>query len=154
MNKGPDIKGNPLVVFVCLIVVSYIFGEFIFPTYPLIYFINLIGIITLIFSVTIFFSSFRLFKSYDENLLPTSTTHRIIKTSIFAYTRNPIYLAFILFLFSMFLIFENVMYFISFLGLSIWLHHWVIKAEEEYLLEKFDEEYRRYKKAVKRWLFF
>ena len=76
------------------------------------------------------------------------------ETGIYAYTRNPIYLAFVGFNLSMFLVFENVMYFISSIGLSLWLHHWVIKVEEEYLLDKFSDEFTHYKSSVKRWLFF
>ena len=53
----------------------------------------------------------------------------------------------------MFLVFENVMNFLSAIGLSIWLHHWDIKIEESFLQSKFGEEYDQYKKLVKRWLF-
>ena len=95
-----------------------------------------------------------MFKSYDENPKPTSTTNRIIKTGIFAYTRNPIYLAIVMFFLSMFLIFENVMYFLSAVGLAIWLHNYVIKLEENFLLNKFPDEYDRYMKLVKRWIIF
>ena len=151
--NGPQIKGNPLKISVILLVVSYILGDFILPKYHLMYFIQLIGVLGLIFSVGIFISGFSIFKSYGEDPLPTSSTNRIIKTGIFAYTRNPIYLAFVLFLLSMFLVFENVMYFLSAIGLAIWLHHWVIKIEESFLQSKFGEEYVQYKKSVKRWLF-
>ena len=113
-----------------------------------------IGVLGLIFSIGIFISGFSFFNSYGEDPFPTSSTNRIIKTGIFAYTRNPIYLAFVGFNISMFLIFENVMYFLSALGLAIWLHHWVIKAEEEYLLDQFSDEFERYKNDVNRWLFF
>jgi len=154
MKEGPKIKGNPLYISVSLLVLSYIIGEFILPKYHIAYLFNLLGVIILIISIGIFISGFGLFKSYEENPLPTSSSDRLIKTGIFAYTRNPIYLSFLLFFISMFLIFENVMYFISFLALSIWIHHWVIVAEENYLNEKFNEEYERYAKAVKRWLFF
>ena len=54
----------------------------------------------------------------------------------------------------MFLVFENVMYFLSSIGLAIWLHNWVIKTEDQYLENKFKDEFIRYKKAVKCWLFF
>ena len=108
--NGPNIKGNPLRVSVGLLVLSYILGEFIFPKYPLIYLINLIGIIGLLISIGIFLSGFNIFKSYNENPNPTSTFKVLIKTGIFAYTRNPIYLSFIIFFISMFLIFENVAY--------------------------------------------
>jgi len=64
-------------------------------------------------SLALFFSSLNLFNSYKENPTPQSSTKRIIKTGIFAYCRNPMYLAFILFHFFMFLTFENVAYFLS-----------------------------------------
>lgn len=154
MSEGPNVRGNPLKISVSILVASYLIGEFIFPKYNLLYLFHLIGILGLIISIFIFISGFSLFKSYSEDPTPSSLTNRLIKTGIFAYIRNPIYFSFILFFFSMFLIFENVMYFLSSLGLVFWIHNWVIKAEEEYLKENFTEEYERYSKAVKRWLFF
>ena len=154
MNNGPLVNGNPLRISVYLLVISYLLGEFIFPKYPLIYPINLLGIIGIIISLIFFFSGFNIFKSYDENPVPTSVSKRLIKTGIFAYTRNPIYLSFVLFHLSMFFIFENIMYFLSCLGLIYWIHNYVIKPEEEYLLKKFTDEYERYMQAVSRWIFF
>jgi len=151
---GPVIQGNPLKIFVYLIVISYVLGEFIIPKYPIIYLFNMIGLIGLIVSLIFFYSGFNLFKSYKEDPNPASDTNRLIKTGIFAYTRNPIYLAFVLFNFSMFLVFENVMYLLSSLGLFIWINNYVIKAEEDYLKNKFGDEFVRYCGAVKRWLIF
>ena len=153
MINGPNITGNPLRISVGLLASSYVIGEFIVPKYPLIYALKLIGILGLISSTFIFISGFNIFKSYNENPEPTSPTNRIIKTGIFAYTRNPIYFAIILFFLSMFLVFENVMYFLSAVGLVIWLHNYVIKSEENFLLNKFPDEYVGYMKAVKRWIF-
>ena len=141
MNKGPSVKGNPLRISVYLLVPCYLFGDFILPKYPLLYILNLLGIVGLIASVLFFFSGFNIFKSYEENPRPKSIAKRLIKTGIFAYTRNPIYIAFVLFHFSMFLTFENVMYLISSVGIAIWIHSYVIKAEEEYLLKEFSDEY-------------
>ena len=100
---GPAVKGNPLRIFVLLLVLSYVVGEFFIPSYPLINLLNLIGIMGLILSLALFFSSLNLFNSYKENPTPQSNTKRIIKTGIFAYCRNPMYLAFVSFHFSMFL---------------------------------------------------
>tara|TARA_B110001454_G_scaffold196481_1_gene199380 strand:- start:393 stop:857 length:465 start_codon:yes stop_codon:yes gene_type:complete len=154
MSEGPKVKGNPLRLSVYLLVASYIVGEFILPKYLLIYPINLIGMIGLMISLIFFFSGFNIFKSYKENPVPTSTSNRLIKTGIFAYTRNPIYVSFVLFHFSMFLVFENVMYFLTSIGLAFWIHIYVIKPEEDYLLIIFSDEYNRYKDAVSRWIFF
>ena len=71
---GPKIQGNPLKIFVYLLVISYVVGEFIIPKYPLIYVFKLIGILGLISSTFVFISGFNIFKSYDENPQPTSTT--------------------------------------------------------------------------------
>ena len=150
---GPAVKGNPLMVFVILLVVSYIIGEFIIPKYFLLNLFNLIGIIGLIISLVIFFTSLNLFNSYKENPIPQANTKRIIKTGIFAYCRNPMYLAFISFQFSMFLTFENVANLLSAIGLFIWINHYVIPIEENYLQEKFGDEYDRYLQAVKKWMF-
>ena len=152
--NNPNIKGNPLHISVILLVVSYIIGEFFIPKYPLINLLQLFGMLGLIASVSLFLMGFNLFKSYGEDPFPNSKSERLIKTGIYAYTRNPIYLSFVFFFLSMFLVFENVMYFLSFVGLVFWLHHWIIKLEEEYLTDKFDDEYLRYKGSVKRWLFF
>jgi len=153
MTEGPNIKFNPLRITVGLLVISYIVGEFFIPKYPLLYSIKLIGILGLIISGGFFIAGFNIFKSYEEDPFPSSDTDVLIKTGIFAYIRNPIYFSFILFHLSMFLVFENVMYFVSFISLSLWLHHWVVKAEENYLQSKFNSEYEQYSKSVKRWLF-
>ena len=47
-----------------------------------------------------------------------------------------------------------VVYFITSIGIAIWIHSYVIKAEEEYLLSEFSDEYQRYMSSVKRWIFF
>jgi len=54
----------------------------------------------------------------------------------------------------MFLTFENVVYFLCSLGLFFWINNYVIPAEEEYLKNKFGDEYQMYSESVKRWLFF
>ena len=154
MSNGPKIKGNPLLVSVYLLVICYVIGEFVIPKYSLLYPINLIGILGLVISLVFFFSGFNIFKSYAENPVPTSSSERLIKTGVFAYTRNPIYLSLVLFHLSMFLVFENVMYLLSSIGQAIWIHNYVINFEEEYLLGKFTDEYQQYMNAVSRWLFF
>ena len=151
---GPQIKGNPLQISVYLLIASYVVGEFIFPKYPLFYLLNLTGVLFIIIAPIIFFSSRNAFYAHDENLLPTTDTDKIIKTGIYAYSRNPIYLSFVLFHFGMFLTFENIMYFLSSLGLFFWLNNIVIVEEEKFLENKFKDEFNRYCKSVKKWIFF
>ncbi len=102
----------------------------------------------------VFFSSRNAFNAHEEKLLPQTETNKIIKTGIYAYSRNPIYLCFVLFHFGMFLTFENIMYFLCSIGLFFWLNNFVIYEEEKYLQDKFGEEFERYCNSVKRWIFF
>ncbi len=151
---GPNIKGNPLHISVYLLVFSYFLGEFILPKYPLIFIINILGILLIIIAPVIFFSSRNAFYAYEENPLPNSDTQKIIKTGIYAYSRNPIYLSFILFHFGMFLAFENVMYLICSAALFFWLNNFVIEKEERYLKNKFKDDFTRYCESVKKWIYF
>ena len=91
---GPAIKGNPLQIFGYLLVISYVVGEFLIPKYNLFTLLNLLGVIGLVLSLALFFSSLNIFNSYKENPKPQTHTKRIIKTGIFAYCRNPMYMAF------------------------------------------------------------
>ena len=70
MNNGPLVNGNPLRISVYLLVISYLLGEFIFPKYPLIYPINLLGIIGIIISLIFFFSGFNI--EYGQVISPHS----------------------------------------------------------------------------------
>ena len=88
MNEGPKVKGNPLRITVGLLVVSYIVGEFIIPKYPIIYFVKLIGVIGLITSTVFFFTGFNIFKTYDEDPVPTSSTNKIIFFKVIFFLRD------------------------------------------------------------------
>ena len=151
---GPDVKGNPLYISVYLLIASFILGEFIFPKYPLLYVFNLLGVLIIILTPLVFLSSKNAFNVHEEKLLPQTETNKIIKTGIYAYSRNPIYLCFVLFHFGMFLTFENTMYFLCSMGLFFWLNNFVIYEEEKYLKDKFGDEFERYCISVKRWIFF
>ena len=151
---GPKVKGNPLYISVYLLIGSYFIGEFIFPKYPLIYVFNLLGVLLIITAPIIFFSSRKAFSAHKENPLPQTDTDKIIKTGIFAYSRNPIYLSFILFHFGMFLTFENIIYFLCSIGLFFWLNNYVIVEEEKFLKNKFKDDFDRYCQSVKKWIFF
>ena len=112
--------------------------------------INLFGIFLIFIAPIIFFTSRNAFYAHDENLLPQTDTDKIIKTGIYAYSRNPIYLSFVLFHLGMFLTFENIMYFLCSIGLFFWLNNYVIEEDEKFLNNKFKDEFTRYSRAVKK----
>lgn len=88
----------------------------------------------------------------ETNIEPWKPTNRIIKDGIYAYSRNPVYVAMVFIYLGLTLVF-NSLWFLPFLILVlIVIHFGVILREEKYLEKKFGAEYSSYKREVRRWL--
>jgi protein-S-isoprenylcysteine O-methyltransferase Ste14 len=68
---------------------------------------------------------------------------QLITTGIFAYSRNPIYVAFAVILLGQFLITPNWILLV-YLGSAVWLFHRQVLREEAYLAQHYGEAYRAY----------
>ena len=83
---------------------------------------------------------------------PGHPTSKVVKTGVFAISRNPLYLGSALVLLGIALTL-NMLWALVMLLLSIVLCHYVlIIPEEQYLTAKFGDEYKEYKTSVHRWL--
>jgi protein-S-isoprenylcysteine O-methyltransferase Ste14 len=103
-------------------------------------------------SVLLFLLSLREFRAAGTSVRGSEPSSAIVQTGPYRFSRNPIYLSFILFV----------------LGLSVWLNNFwllillipaicviaavVIPREERFLERNFHKEYSLYKAAVRRWL--
>ncbi len=103
-------------------------------------------------AVLVFLLSFREFRAAGTSVRGSERSTVIVRTGPYRFSRNPIYLAFILLV----------------LGLSVWLNNlWllvtlvpavgliaivVIPREERFLERNFHEQYASYKATVRRWL--
>ncbi len=81
------------------------------------------------------------------------TTHPdiLVTTGVFAFTRNPIYVAFSLVLIGQFLIFSNwilLMYLIA----AFWLFHRQVLREEDFMKQHYGQAYTAYCQRVRRYL--
>jgi protein-S-isoprenylcysteine O-methyltransferase Ste14 len=75
---------------------------------------------------------------------------RLITTGIFAFSRNPMYVAFASILMGQFLIFPNWIL-LAYIGAAIRLFHRQVLREEEYLKQHYGQEYLRYCHQVRRY---
>lgn len=80
---------------------------------------------------------------------PTST---IIRTGVFAFSRNPLYLGGVCILLGIAFVFKLLWLFVLLLPALVACHYVLIVPEERYLTAKFGEEYRTYAVSVHRWL--
>ena len=106
-------------------------------------FFCLAGLLLLLWSLVSFGQSFRVG-------IDTNHPDKLITTGIFAFSRNPIYVAFAFILLGQFLIFSNWILLV-YIGAAIWLFHRQVLREEDYLQEHYGKEYLEYCDRVRRY---
>src|ERR1043165_1455521 len=104
----------------------------------------LAGLSLLLWSLISFGQSFRVG-------IDTEHPDKLITSGVFAFTRNPIYVAFALILLGQFLIFPNWLLLVYLLA-GTWLFHRQVLREEDYLKGHYGKEYLEYSKRVRRYL--
>jgi len=76
---------------------------------------------------------------------------RLVTTGIFAFSRNPIYAAFIMVLLGQFLVFPNWVPLAYLLAGSVVIHRQVLR-EEAFLRQHYGDEYAAYCRRVRRYV--
>lgn len=84
--------------------------------------------------------------------IPNSPELYLATEGVFAVSRNPIYLGFLIVLTGTALLFQSAGILLSVPMVAVLLHVLVIRSEEEYLAERFGAEYEAYRKKVRRWI--
>ena len=111
-----------------------------------------VGIVFIIIGIGLVVLARRQFAHFQQPTDPGHPTTKVIKTGMFAISRNPLYLGSVLVLMGIALAL-NVLWALVMLLLSIILCHYIlIIPEEQYLAEKFGDEYKEYAASVHRWL--
>ena len=96
-------------------------------------------------------ASFRKAKTTVNPTKPKESSS-LVQTGIYRYTRNPMYVGFLMVLVGCALYLENVLS-LLFCLLFIWyMNQFQIKPEERFLKTLFADEFVSYKKKVRRWL--
>ncbi|WP_177166553.1 isoprenylcysteine carboxylmethyltransferase family protein [Nitrosomonas sp. Nm51] len=76
----------------------------------------------------------------------------LIKTGLYQYSRNPIYLGFVIMLTGWSVYLNNVPAFILIAGFIFYMNRFQIEPEERSLSRIFGAEFELYKRTVRRWL--
>ncbi len=105
-------------------------------------------------SVVVLLLSFRAFRRVKTTLNPLQPERAssLLNSGIFACSRNPIYLAMLLWLVALAVILANVFALLGCVIFCAYLTQFQIKPEERALKERFGNEYNRYINQVRRWL--
>ena len=100
------------------------------------------------------FSGGALFRKHQTTVNPHSpdTASRLVVSGVYRYTRNPMYLGFLLMLCAWCIFLGNLL---NFLLLPLFVYTlWIlnIRPEEQALSKKFGVQYTAYRRRVRRWL--
>jgi protein-S-isoprenylcysteine O-methyltransferase Ste14 len=84
--------------------------------------------------------------------VPVAPPSRFVATGLYSYSRNPIYVAYLIILLGEALVLGNVAMLVYAAAIFLLLHMLVVAHEEPELRRRFGAEYGRYQDAVPRWL--
>jgi protein-S-isoprenylcysteine O-methyltransferase Ste14 len=104
----------------------------------------LAGLLLLFWSLASFGRSFRV--GIDDE-----TPDQLVTGGVFAWSRNPMYVAFWVILLGQFLVFPNWLLLV-YLAAATWLFHRQVRREEAYLAQRYGAEYADYCGRVRRYL--
>jgi protein-S-isoprenylcysteine O-methyltransferase Ste14 len=141
----------PLIFFGYLVSALALHWAVPFPL-PASVWLRVLGAVVTVLGLALGFSAVGAMRRAGTTLNPHAAVSTLVTGGPYRFTRNPIYLSFLLLL----------------LGLTVaagtwWgvlvspfmagtLTHWVIHPEEAYLESKFDDEYRAYLSRVRQWI--
>tara|TARA_B100000767_G_scaffold150904_1_gene142060 strand:+ start:311 stop:784 length:474 start_codon:yes stop_codon:yes gene_type:complete len=151
-NDNPAVKIPPPLIFLGFglfgIVIHYFKPLIITGSSWLMY----LGVLILIASFLGFGYMVNFYKKNETEIEPTKTTSKIITSGLYRYSRNPVYLISCAGPIGLGFIFTTYWAMFAFIPALIVVYFTAVKKEEQYLGEKFGQEYLDYKKKVRRWL--
>ncbi|MFT6906277.1 MAG: protein-S-isoprenylcysteine O-methyltransferase Ste14 [Oleiphilaceae bacterium] len=86
------------------------------------------------------------------NPLKPETSSVLVKTGIYYYSRNPMYLGMAFFLLAWLVFLGNPFNIIIFIGFILFMNRFQIKFEEQALEKLFGDDFRQYIQKVRRWI--
>ena len=152
IDKGPGVRVPPPLIFLFMIAVGYwlnLYYPLIIPWPEFFFFVGLFLIAGAVSFALIAVYQFWREKTHIEPWKPASS---LMLEGVFAYSRNPIYLSFIIITLGIGLVLNNIWILFNTGPLLIALYFLVVKKEELYLERVFGDLYLDYKKRVRRWL--
>lgn len=94
----------------------------------------------------------RLFRKNRTDVKPWKPTSTIVLSGPYRYSRNPIYLAFLIFSLGVICLFDNAWALLYLPAFFLFLHYYVVLKEERYLKGKFGSDYEHLLRSTRRWI--
>jgi protein-S-isoprenylcysteine O-methyltransferase Ste14 len=112
----------------------------------------LLGPLVTLCAVLLFLLSLREFRAAGTSVRGSERTTTIVGTGPYRFSRNPIYLSFILLVLGLSVWLNDLWLLVTLVPAVLFIRAVVIPREERFLERNFPEQYSSYKAAVRRWL--
>jgi protein-S-isoprenylcysteine O-methyltransferase Ste14 len=96
--------------------------------------------------------SARNFRLAGTSVVPGEPSTALVETGPYRFTRNPIYIGFVLAYFGLSIMLTSLWVLLLLIPVLMVLQRGVVEREEDYLEQQFGDGYRKYKVRVPRWL--
>ncbi|TMN39325.1 isoprenylcysteine carboxylmethyltransferase family protein [Pseudoalteromonas sp. S2755] len=120
-----------------------------FINYPF----NLLGLVAVVLGFALAKSGSTIFAQEETNIMTFNKPDKLVEIGVFQYTRNPMYLGFVIALLGYAVLIGGAP--VSFLFVIAFLliaDRWYIRFEEKMMEQTFGNAYLRYRGRVRRWL--
>jgi protein-S-isoprenylcysteine O-methyltransferase Ste14 len=111
-----------------------------------------VGLIFIALGFALAIRSVQMFRRAGTHVVPGEPATALVMTGPYRFTRNPIYIGFVLVYFGLSIVLTSVWILLLLLPVLAILQRGVVLREEAYLERRFGEAYNTYAKRVPRWL--
>lgn len=111
-----------------------------------------LGVVFVCIAVTLGIVSAIAFRRHGESLDVGKRTQKVVEDGIYAFSRNPVYLGFVLCVFGIGCIVNSVAIMLATIPTFAGLNWYTIPKEERYLRDQLGADYEHYTNRVRRWL--
>lgn len=149
----PEVLLHPPTVFLSALIIGFVIRAFAGGWLPLpdLAAEGLGGLMMLV-ALAAAVMSISAFAESGETLRPATPSYQLFTGGAFQYTRNPIYLAMVLFGVGFGLATLNLWIILTSILTGVIFNFFVIPQEEGYLARRFGGEYEDYRRKVRRWI--
>lgn len=113
---------------------------------------RLLGLVPLAAGVILNLLADRRFKEHETTVKPFETSNALVTSGVFAVSRNPMYLGMSLILLGIALMLGSLSPFAAVIALPIAFDRAFITPEENMLEDAFGDDFRDYRRRVRRWI--
>lgn len=152
---SPDSAGvwfPPPLVYLAALIAGILLGRVLPGTLPHTALLNVVGVALLVLGLSLMISARVVLVKRGTNINPARPTTALVADGPYRFTRNPMYVGAAAFYAGVALLFASLWALIFLVPVLVIIRYLVIAKEEQYLLDKFGDEYRRFTGLVRRWI--